>query len=227
MTKEHGKEERTTSIIPPREPEKFIRDVNRAFSLNKNQISFILDELKIRRDSFSTVHAAKSLNTPIDVVNAYATFVQFVVHMMTSHHIELASIEDDLMKIGCEKDKVSLLVSMLRSLDEQTIIGIGKSYWLGIEVSPELHFGEVDSEINYRSLVDDKGNFLGLAPILRLQFELITVRGDKKTFTLHSGLDDLNILIKLLQEIYETAVKDTKTLKQEFEGKIACVPEDG
>ncbi len=225
MTEEHEKERRERSFLP-KDKEAFLKDTQYLFYLNKDQLSLLVDEFQKKHDSFSTAGVAKLLNTRIDIVNSSASIILYLNHMITSHHLPLENIEREFVSLGLEKDSVSFLVSKLRSIDEQTKADMEKIFWSFRYIALEGNLTDVDGSLHYNHIVGE-GKFLGLVPTVRLQFEISSNLGEKKEFFSISGtLDDLSILIKRLQEAYESAMLDVKRLKQEFKERIICVPKD-
>ena len=109
----------------------------------------------------------------------------------------------------------------------ETKTEIERIFWSFRDVAMEGHLTDLDDSLRYNHVFGERGKFLGLVPIVRIRFEVSSNLGQKKEFfSIYGTLDDLGILIKRLQETYESAMNDVKRLKQEFKEKIICTPED-
>ena len=209
----------------PLEDKKFVADVLDSFSIDKEHILIALDELKKNGDSFSTVKVANLLNIPVNSVDSFVALTIFFLHFIAAHGLSLQSLEQNLLEVGCDKDKVSATISKLQDFDESTQIAIGKVYWLSAELISETHYVGVNYHINYNSLEDESGKFIGLAPVVKLKFRVSSAQGESRFVTISESLDNLSIMIKRLQEIYEDVSNDTKKLI-DLKDKLICIPSE-
>lgn len=221
---EKSKDMKTPSF--PTEDESLAQDVLDTFSIDIKQMLTILDELQKKRDSFSIAHVANMLDMPVDYAESFASFMILTSHFITAHGLKLESLEKSLLKLGCDKNNVSAIISKLREFDEQIRKDIEKRYWLEIELLSEKSMSDVHFEVSYKSLEDEAGQFIGIAPVIKLGLHMISDNDESEVFSMHIGLDDLKVLIKRLQEINREASNTVKKLKVDLKDKLICVPSE-
>lgn len=226
MTKETETKEHKIVFLP-KDSASFIQDIQNLLYLNKEQLSIILDEFQKRHDSFSTVHVSKLLSASIDIVNAATSLIIYLNHLIAAHGLPLTEIEKELLLLGWDKERISVLTAKLKTFDDKTKADIEKLYWSFRDVAMEGHVTDIEDSLRFNTIHGEGGKLLGLLPTMKIQFQMSSNLGEKKEiFNVYGSLDDLGILIKRLQETYEYGMHGAKRLKQDLKEQIICVPEE-
>lgn len=208
--------------LPVENPD-FLKDLRDTFRLSDDEIIKLTQEIKNKGDSFNSVSASNLIETDIGSIETYKGVTLYVNHLLYVHNVNLEDIKKQMIEIGLDKNKAQSYTSELSKINEQEKAKIESLYQASI-IPQDLYVADIDYTHTYLSVEDEHGNFLGLAPNLRINMELKSVNDDKETISFQANLDDLNQIIRKLDEIYFLASEDSKKLKQQ--SKVICIPED-
>ncbi len=201
----------------------FVRDVKSIFQSSDEDIIKLTQEIKNKGDSFNSVNASNLIETDIDSIEVYKGVALYLNHLLYAHDVHVDEIKDQIIKMGIDKNKVQSYISELAKFNEQEKARIEALYQANI-TPQDLYIADIDYTHTYLSVNDEKGDFLGLSPNLRINVELNNINDDKEVVSFQANLDDLNQIIRKFEEIYFMASEESKKLKQQ--SKVICIPED-
>jgi len=192
----------------------FTYDAPKLFSLENEQIRALISGLQHKGVLFSTAFVSKEVKSSIFDAISIRDALIFLSHNITEHASYVAPMKKYLVSLGFPPQKVEFVIKSIKAMDKKAILAANFLWNVKDYLQELVHWEYLGMEVNYTKLdYSDKQSMM--FPLLRLTLQLHS-REPAQNEVVRFDLDanDLENLIRLLQQWFREMVGETKALKQ-------------
>ncbi len=208
----------------PLDSEGFREQVSLLFSLDRKELADLLDLLEKRLDKFTSYSIIDLLGVSPYTAQSDREILAFLIHQFL-HHVKPDKLRDQLVEIGCAKDKVDDFVNRLSGFPKEAI-DVGDLIWEAEELtynSERLAGSSVEFSYEY---VDFENRESVLVPILTLNIISTFRRGERHRLSMRFTADKLSAFLLQLEGSSMTLSAESAKLKSALGDKFYSLTEE-
>lgn len=202
----------------------FDEELTILFSLDDAKIKSLIDAINKFGVNLSVVKIGQvtGLDTSDGTSGQIRGMLSNIIHQYYNHREQF---DDDLQNTELQKENVPKIKEFLQKLNNDAIVGLNTRFETNRALG-EYNLDSISSEVFLKEISDEKNNFLGYVPIMRVSFEINDSDNEiVETKKFDIELDKLTALIGSFESMRKDFVISATRYKNKL-GDALILPQD-